>query len=232
MGRKSPVVQTAMWWRKSLEYRTPQGANFVITAEGLASIEYGGRELARGGWSVFSGDGWFGKKPGVVKANQLLEKRFEKLDDRHARVVHVKEDVTCTMDYSFDGEDVSISARIENRHPDAPLEVTGFGGLVFTFGKQPEGLMCEQHISYFQAHGIRLCHPSGFSRIGGSYAQDGTVGVGVSPGRTGLIHTLILWDYTDWNQGKREKLPSRRLLYFVANPVPARGRRPLICGCA
>ena len=60
------------------------------------------------------------------------------------------------------------------------------------------------HITYFQAHGIGLCHPSHFSPIGGSYARDDAVGVGLSPWRTGLARTLLLWDYTDWNPGKRE----------------------------
>ncbi len=224
-GQEGPGRPAGDMAATSLVYRTPRGASFTITAAGLASIAYGGHELARGGWSAFNGEHWFGQKPGAVKTDQLKEKRFEKLDDRHARVVHVKGDLTCSMDFSFDGEDVTVSARIENRHPETALEVTGFGGLEFTFGKQPQGLMCEQHISYFQAHGTGLCHPSHFSPIGGSYAQDVTVGVGVSPWRTGLTHTLILWDYTDWNQGKREKLPSRRLLYFVADPVPARGAR-------
>ena len=35
----------------------------------------------------------------------------------------------------------------------------------------------------------------------------------------------LLWDYSDWNPDKREKLPQRRLIYFVVNEVPARGSR-------
>ncbi len=206
-----------------LVYRTPRGVEFEVNSNGLAAIRSGGRELARGGWSVFNADGWFKKEPGAVKTKNFADRKFERLEDRRARVTHTKDDVTCVFDYAFDGEDVTISARVENRNETTAMDVTGFSGLEFTFAKPPEGVMCEQHISYFMAHGIGLCHPSCFDPVGGSFAQDGTIGVGVSPWRTGLARTLILWDYTDWNQGKREKLPSRRLIYFVANPVPPRG---------
>ena len=120
---------------------------------------------------------------------------------------------------------MTISARVENHHPDAPLNVAGFSGLTFDFDRPPEGLMQVQHISYFQAHGLGLCHPSFWSKIGGSYAIDGTAGVGVSPWKTGLARTLILWDYASWEPNAREKLPKRRLIYFVGVPVPARGAR-------
>ncbi len=42
-----------------------------------------------------------------------------------------------TTTYSFDGEDVLISARVENNHPDEPLNVVGFRGLTFHFGRPP-----------------------------------------------------------------------------------------------
>ena len=47
--------------------------------------------------------------------------------------------------------------------------------------------------------------PGHWSRIGGSYAVDGTAGVGLSPWKTGWNRTLLLWDYADWNPDKREK---------------------------
>jgi hypothetical protein len=209
--------------QEKLIHRTPQGVEFEVTEAGLCAIRSGEHELARGSWSVFNGDYWFQKEKSPINAEEITERRFEMLDNNRARVTHKLTDLVSIADYSFDGEDVVISTRIENRHPSAALEVTGFRGLEFTFAKPPAGLMCEQHHSYFVAHGIRLCHPSEYSRIGGSYAEDGEIGVGVSPWRTGLMRTLILWDYTDWNVGKRETLPSRKLIYFAASPVPARG---------
>ncbi|MCX5683751.1 MAG: hypothetical protein NT049_08705 [Planctomycetota bacterium] len=209
----------------SLVYRTPRGAEFEVTADGLSAIRVAGRPLAQGGWSAFSAEGWFKAGTGAVKADKIDRKEFKATGPASARVIHARGDLVCTFDYTFEGEDVTISARIENNHPDAPLAVIGFSGLTFTFDRQPDGVMNEQHITYFQAHGVELCHPSYFAKIGGSYARGDAAGVGVSPWRTGLVRTLILWDYTDWNAGKKEKLPSRRLLYFVADPVPPRGVR-------
>jgi len=132
-------------------------------------------------------------------------------------------EMVCIADYTFDGDDVTISSRIENNHSSEPINVVGFSGLVFHFDCPPVGLMQVQHISYFQAHGLGLCHPSFWSKIGGSYATDDSIGVGVSPWKTGWARTLILWDYSSWAAEKREKSPDRRLIYFVGTPVSARG---------
>ncbi|MCX7049297.1 MAG: hypothetical protein NTX50_27900, partial [Candidatus Sumerlaeota bacterium] len=207
----------------SFIYRAPRGVEYEITPDGLSSIRVGARQLTAGSWSAFNAEDWFKAGTGAVKAGKTDRKEFKQTSPNSARVIHVKGDLLCIFDYAFEGEDVTISARIENNHADAPLAVVGFSGLTFTFDRAPDGVMNEQHISYFQAHGIRLCHPSDFAKIGGSYARGDAAGVGVSPWRTGLARTLILWDYTDWNQGKREKLPSRKLLYFVADPIPPRG---------
>jgi hypothetical protein len=210
---------------ENVVYRTPQGIEYEVNAEGLCAIRSQGRELMRGGWSVFNGEGYFQTEPGPVKSSEILKKQFEKQDERHARVLHRKQDVRCVFDYAFDGEDLTISARVENQHPHAALAVTQFGGCEFTFASPPTGCMRQWHSTYMQANGIAVCHPSSFSPVGGSYAQDGAVGVGLSPWRTDFAQTLFLWDFTDWNLGKREKLPSRRLMYFVADPIPARGAR-------
>jgi len=209
---------------QSLEYRSPQGVTFEVTVDGLSSIRVGDRELAAGGWSMFNAEGWFKDGGfGKVETGPVAEKSIEVLDDRHARVRHVGGDVVCTTDYTFDGEDVLISARVENRHVDEPIRVVGFSGLTFHFDRPPEGQMPVQHVSYFRAHGVGLCHPGFWSKIGGSYAVDDSIGVGVSPWRTGLTRTLILWDYGSWAADKRESFPERKLLYFVVDRVPARG---------
>jgi hypothetical protein len=212
---------------RTLAYRTAGGVTFEVTSKGLARIGFQDRDLARGEWSVFNAGSWFTREgaSGPVKTGELTAHTIEILSPTHARVRHKKGDLLCVFDYTFDGEDATIRARVENNHDTAEMAVTGFAGLEFTFGRVPDGLMQEQHITYFQAHGIGLCHPSHFSPIGGSYARDDAVGIGLSPWRTGLVRTLLLWDYTDWNPGQRERLPSRRLIYFVASPVPPRGAR-------
>ena len=205
-------------------HQSPAGVVFTVTPDGLTSVKTAERQIASGTWSVFNGEVWF-KDSGTkaVRVPNPAEKSLVQISPRQAKVRHVAGDVVATYDYSFDGEDVLISTRIENNHAESPLNVVGFSGLTFLFDVLPQGLMQNQHISYFQAHGLSLCHPGHWSPIGGSYATDNTIGVGVSPWNTGLSRTLILWDYTDWNPGKRENLPQRRLIYFANTPVPARG---------
>lgn len=212
----------------ALTYRSPQGVEFQVTADGLSSIRFAGRQLASGGWSVFNAEPWFKNGgSGRVDTKELREKSLKVLDEKHAQVRQVKGDVVSTTDYTFDGEDVLISARVENNHPDEPLNVVGFSGLDFHFQRPPTGLMMVQHISYFQFNGLKLCHPGEWSKIGGSYADDGAIGIGLSPWKTGLTRTLLLWDYADWNPDMREKLPERRLIYFVVAPIPVRGARTI-----
>jgi hypothetical protein len=209
-----------------LVYRSPAGAEFRVTAKGLTSIRLDGRELASGEWSVFNAEGWFKDGgTGKVDTKKLLDSTIAVVDGKTARVVHKRGDVVCTTEYRFDGDDVLISSRVENNHATDSMNIAGFSGLTFHFAKPPEGLLMVQHISYFQAHGVGLCHPGDWSKIGGSYAVDGSAGVGTSPANTGMTRTLTLWDYSDWSPAKRENSPDRRLLYFVVAGVPPRGAR-------
>jgi hypothetical protein len=210
---------------KAFTYKTPQGVTFVVTAEGLSSIRYADRELATGAWRAGNGEDWFRYGNGRVAADKITEKSLEILDGNRARVRHVMQDITADYSYVFDGEDVTVTARLENANPAEEMAVARFYGLKFDFGRPPAGVMCTQHISYFQfpGHGIAMCHPSGFSNIGGSYAVNEAVGIGVSPSRTGLVRTLILWDHGDW--AHQETDPCRNLNYFVVAPTPAAGAR-------
>lgn len=207
-----------------LVYRAPGGIELELTADGLSAIRFGARTVASGGWSVFNAEGWFKDGgSGAVKTDPITEKSLEVLSPDHARVRHAGGDVVVVADYRFDGEDLTLSCRVENHHLEEPLRIVGFSGPMFEFDRPPEGWMMVQHISYFQAHGVRLCHPGHWSKIGGSWAADGSIGVGLSPWKTGWTRTLLLWDYGDWRPEARERSPRRKLLYFVVAPVPARG---------
>ena len=209
-----------------VKFRTAQGVTYQITNEGLSMIGLGERVIAQGNWSAFNAEPWFKDSgSGRVDTKPLREKSMAVLGPNQARVRQVKGDLTCVTDYTLQGEDLLISARVENNHPDESLNVVGFSGLEFQFQRPPTGLMMVQHISYFLAHGVGLCHPGHWAKIGGSYALDGSIGIGLSPWKTGWNRTLFLWDYADWNPDQRENLPRRRLIYFVVAPVPARGAR-------
>jgi len=210
--------------KTELVFQTPAKATYRVTADGLSEISFKGRKIASGSWSVFNAERWFKNGgAGKVDAKKLISKSFRALSADSARVVHARGDIVCTADYRFDGEDVLISTRIENNHPSEPMNIVGFSGLTFHFDRPCEGLTPVQHISYFQAHGTRLCHPGHWSKFGGSYAIDSQIGVGTSPWSTGLMRTLTLWDYSSWAQDKRAKDPNRRLIYFAVTPVTSRG---------
>jgi hypothetical protein len=206
-----------------LVYRSPTNVEFRVTRAGLSYIGIGDRELASGGWSAFNAESWF-KDGGshLVKSEPKGESSIQILSDHHARVRQAGGDLVCIYDYTFDGEDVLISTRIENSAM-SPMNIVGFSGLTFYFDKLPTGLMPVAHITYFQFNGVQTCHPGYWQPIGGTYAEDDSVGVGTSPWNAGLTRTLTLWDYTDWNPGKRETIPRRLLRYFVVSPVPPRG---------
>jgi hypothetical protein len=211
----------------SLIHRTEREVTFIVTSNGLSRITFQGRVLASGEWSAFNAESWFSRNAsnGLVRAGQFQERTLDVLSPTHAVVRQRRDDVFCTFDYTFADEDVTISARVENRHADAPLEVTGFSGLTFAFDRPPTGLHHAMHPTYSQAHGIKICHPSIQNKIGGSYAADYSVGVGVSPWKTGLERTLVLFDYGSWASDKRDNDPERKLLYFCPVPIPPRGAR-------
>jgi hypothetical protein len=212
-----------------LVYHSPAGVTFHVTDAGLSSIEFAGRQVASGGWSAANAENWF-KDGGsqIVKSDPAGARSIEVLDDHRARVRQSNGDLVCTFDYTFDGEDVLISARIENNNAESAMNIVGFSGLTFHFDSLPDGMIPVQHISYFTAHGVAACHPGFWQPIGGTYAIDHSIGIGTSPwntgrGDAGVVRTLTMWDYSDWNVDKRDRIPQRDLRYFVVSPVPARG---------
>jgi hypothetical protein len=214
--------------KTELIHQTPAKVTYRVTADGLSSIKFNARQVASGSWSAFNAERWFKDGgSGKVDTKKFISKTFKAISPNLARVTHAKGDIVCTTDYRFDGEDVLISARLENNHASSPMNITGFSGLTFHFDRPPDGLTPVQHISYFQAHGVGLCHPGHWSKFGGSYATDSQIGVGTSPWSTGLMRTLTLWDYSSWAQDKREKDPNRRLIYFAVAPIPPRGAATL-----
>jgi hypothetical protein len=208
----------------AFSYTSPSGIAFTVTPGGLSKITTGERQLASGGWSAFNAENWF-KDGGsqVVKSEPAGARSLEVIDDHHVRVRQAGGDLVCAFDYTFDGEDVLISARIENNNSESAMNIVGFTGLEFHFAQLPTGLMPVQHITYFQMHGVAACHPGFWEPVGGTYATDNSIGVGTSPWNTGLVRTLTLWDYADWNPGKKDSVPDRLLRYYVVSPVPARG---------
>jgi len=95
-----------------------------VTAEGLAAIRVAGRTLASGGWSVFNAEPWF-KTAAARRETGPVERRPSKCSGRTCPVTQAGGQIVSTTDYTFDREDVTISARIENRIRRA-INVLGF----------------------------------------------------------------------------------------------------------
>ena len=218
----------------SLVYTVP-GKNiiFTVTAEGLSSIAVGGREVAKGGWYAASGEGIFNTGMKTVLASTLKaapkpeEKSLTVLDASHARVRHAYADVVSTFDYAFDGEDVTIKARVENNHEQDALAITRFTGLVFTFANYPTGLYPGGgwwwHYGALTNYGPVCLHPSFYTKVGGSYMTDGQFGIGLSPWKTEFTpRTMLFWV----RQNPYNKQDVHWVLdYFRHDSIPAGGAK-------
>jgi hypothetical protein len=156
-----------------LVYRSPAGVSFRVTAAGLSSIKLGDREIASGGWSAFNAESWFKDGGSGLVKSAKGEQSIAIVDDHHARVRKSGGDLVCTFDYSFDGEDVTISTRIENNHPTAPMNIVGFSGLTFRFDQLPTGLM---PVQCRQARQDSRANPAIFRGESGSAARRGDAG--------------------------------------------------------
>ena len=92
-----------------------------------------------GGWSVFNAEPWF-KDSGIGEGEDRAGRAEKPGGARSAtgpRYARPAETSVTMTDYTFNGEDVTISARIENRHADEPINVVGFSGLTFDFDRLP-----------------------------------------------------------------------------------------------
>jgi hypothetical protein len=203
---------------EAFTYKTPQGATFKVTAEGLASITVGDKEVVKGSWHA--GNMTQLREPNAGPAPLVFtDKTLEVIEPRSCvRVRHVGPAATATFEYAFEGEDVRIKARVEN-FTDKAIKATSFEGLSFLFDSTPKGWMVSQDPGWIKAHveGFRGFHPSFENRIGGSYATDETFGVGLTPLNTGLAYTGFFW----W--GDTAGPNARRLVYIRPQEIPSGG---------
>ncbi|WP_437229700.1 hypothetical protein SH661x_001579 [Planctomicrobium sp. SH661] len=205
-------------------YVTPRGVTYTVTEKGLSTIRKGFGAVVDGHWTAFNAESRFKDVgDGQVNIPAPTEMQLTVVSPKEAKVRHVAGDVVCTYTYSFQNEDVRITARVENNHATSPINVIGFSGLTFHFARSPEGIMPVESEEFFQEHGLNVCHPSSFSPLGGGYAADKEVGFGLAPANSSLFRTLLLWDYADWNASERDRVLERKLHYFANSPIPAGG---------
>ena len=198
-------------------YATKDGIEFHISAAGLERITMGERTLAEGNWRTLSPSGKFGQNP-------VRKKSFTRTGPESCRVIHLHQHMRATFDYSFEGEDLTIRAKVENYHPEAGINITKFGALQFRFRGRHDARQLSPHSKWgWLPHPrpdrrLRHMHPGWDNRLGGSYGADEEYGVGATPLNTGLTRTLIRWK-GGWGSDKR------RLTYNAEKPIPPGGAR-------
>ena len=182
---------------------------FTVTEEGLSKIELGKDVVASGKWEFLDAS-WReipwriskGKIPRPNSEDWTISWTSKKMESRTAdsvRVRHESENFTAIFDYKFNGEDVRIKARIENNHPEKTVSIVEFSGLKFLFSAETNGYMMQDPNPNELIARNRGTHPSFDNLIGGSYAQDGRMGVGFSPIYKELEQTLFWWRPADKN---------------------------------
>lgn len=209
---------------------------FVVTDAGLSEVHVGDKQVARGEWRARNTTALFQLGEDHIRFGPIADRSMRVVADDHVRVEHVYEHAAVRYDYLFDGEDVSIRARVSNRSARHAIEAMGFEGLRFDWASPPRGIMPVMHAASAirQEHGVGAMHPGNLTRLGGTWAAGAGFGVGTSPAGPTLEQTLTMWDYTDWTppqlaaeQGRptRGQLPSRRLEFFARGQVPPLGAR-------
>jgi len=208
----------------SLIYATPRGVTYTVTEKGLSTVRKGFGAVIDGELRVINGESRFnGAGDGSLDIPTPSEMTLTVVSPKQARVRHVSGDVVSTYDYLFNDEDLLITCRIENNHPSATIHVPGLTGLAVHFARAPDGLAPVEEPKVIQELGLQAFHPSRFCPIGGSYAVDKEVGIGIAPANQIPLRTLLLWDYADWNAPERDRILERRLTYFVHTPIAPGG---------
>ena len=210
------------WADNEFVYDSGNGVVFQVTADGLSRVSLDGREIAGGGLTFHDASYRFNAGPGIGSLGNSTGKLLTVLSETVARVRHEYEKAAVVYTYEFNGEDVSISARVENNHLSEQIRVAGFRGPTFRFGAPPRGHVPNSHASFNRHEGLRTMHPGHFQRLGVSYGYSDAFGVAVYPCNREVRRTATYFDY-NWQPNMREKDPNRTILHFVEGPVPPQG---------
>lgn len=207
-------VMPYAWSGESFVYMGEAGqaqkiVRFVVTEDGLSSIQAGEREIAKGGWFARDASWLYGQQ---TTNDSPPKGELEIMAENRVRVRHVGPCLTTTFVYEFNGEDVRIHARVEN-FGDTTIKAVGFSGLNFNFAREPEGYFHTHDRSFMErmAKMDQLFHPCWWHQLGGSYLSDGKIGIGLAPNYRQLTKTLFWWD------GRKN------LHYLVGQSIPPDG---------
>lgn len=212
----------------TFRFTTPKQITYTVTADGLSGISIHGKPFATGCWQAANAGTALGLLPGKVRVTAPNNRMCTIIDDAHVRVIHRQKDIKVQYDYTFSGEDCTISARVENTQLTDDMPAVQFGGLHFTFAAVPHGYMHSWRDKELSMLGVSVCYPSALTPIGASFATDSKVGIGLTPWNSGIAQTLFLWTPQNQERTKKDLSQTARnweLRFFCAQPAPAQGAR-------
>jgi hypothetical protein len=200
---------------ETFEHIADDGYKFAIKLDGI-EIQLGDKTIAAGKIKVFDGSAWFYPKAEPLRWNDDAKEVIEKTGEKNARLSCEQPTLSSTLDFTFQGQDVLIKARLEN-NSDKEIEAVGIELPPFRFEQEPTGYMPSHDANYIQNIGIKYAHPSHYVRMGGTHASDQHFGVGATPWKTGLTRSLLLWET------KNASNSYRALRYLVPSKLPMGG---------
>jgi hypothetical protein len=97
----------------------------------------------------------------------------------HATVVHQYAKAQAKYEISLHGEDLQITAHIQNLDTTKSLKKINFSGLTFHFSRNPTGTLHSFSSDYILANAPGIYYPSIANAVGCSYAADDSLGLGL-----------------------------------------------------
>ncbi len=215
---------------ESFTYKSKEGVEYVLTADGISSIKVKGKEVAKGGFFLRHDFGQlFQSAATKVKIEPVGRKELKRLSDTEAEVRNSQGEASVTYRFAFSGEDVQIRARVDNANPSEEICMVGFQGPRFEFAQEPKGRLFSHDRSYINhpPHGglKAFSHPGYWNRMGGAWLAGADYGFGLSPLDTGLSRTLFIGDNYSPELRKDGDVWRQGFVYIVPTPVPANGAR-------
>lgn len=212
-------------------YTGRAGVAFTVTGDGLSAISVAGRPVAAGGWRLLDLRQSFASSGSQLALGDPTDRRVTRVSDHEVRVDHQQGDVAVSYLYTFDDEDVTVRARVDNRHATEELRVAAFGLPTFSFARSPDGQLFTHSPGYIEPNGglDRFYWPGYWCRLGGAWQADGAFGYGLTPVGVGLHKYLFLGGSFGAPARQQGGAWRNQPLYLIPSPVPPGGARTFAC---
>jgi hypothetical protein len=167
------LLFTASWSTAALAASTQPALSMTVSPTGSISIFLGGRLIADGTWELFHSPGDpFAADELALSSPTARSATME--SPTHAIIVHQYDKAQARYEVSLTGEDIQITAHVQNLDTAKSIRKINFAGLTFHFSRNPTGTLRSYSSSYIQANNIY--YPSVANPLGCDYAADDSFG--------------------------------------------------------